>query len=100
MTYAAEGRGRTTIGKYALLGLLSLGPGSGYGALEHRLRGELRGHPGLPYWLATLRPTASLVERASRVVSRFGDGQAVTQPYQRWLGAAPPSRYAIFIRLR
>ena len=26
--------------------------------------------------------------------------QPVTQPYQRWLGLAPSSRYAIFIRLR
>jgi hypothetical protein len=25
---------------------------------------------------------------------------AVTQPYQRWLGVAPSSRYAILMRLR
>src|SRR6266542_6476214 len=27
-------------------------------------------------------------------------GHPVTQPYQRWLGATPSSRYAILIRLR
>jgi hypothetical protein len=27
-------------------------------------------------------------------------GYPVTQPYQRWLGVAPSSRYAIFMRVR
>jgi CubicO group peptidase (beta-lactamase class C family) len=31
---------------------------------------------------------------------RAPDDHPVTQPYQRWLGAAPSSRYAIFMRLR
>ncbi len=53
------------------------------------------------------RSPCTLSTEDSLVTGRAGDidhpafsVQPVTHPYHRWLGAAPSSRYAIFIRLR